>query len=228
MRNYFQIILCLCLTSNYTYGQIGSIIGSNTSTQKKVYRTYKNPSEKRNTNDVSVLSNLAQSITRNSHTETEKAEAIFKWIALNINYDNELRHDKKLQKEFYTSKEKIISKVLERRKALCGGYAFLYKSLCNQVGIEAEVVHGFSQNYSGNATRNNNPNHTWNSVKIDGKWRLLDLTLANSHGSKGKPDTYWFKTDPKYFINTHYPLEIKWTLLKNPISKWEFETLAKM
>ena len=171
--------------------------------------------------------NLALRITRNSNTDLEKAKAIFIWIAIHISYDHELRNDKLLQKQFYTSEDKVISKVLERKKALCGGYAFLFKDLCKYVNVDSEIVHGYSKKYYDRPNKSTKPDHTWNAVKINGRFYLLDLTLAVSHSKNGNPDMYWFKTDPHYFIKTHYPEKKKWTLLKNPISRREFESLPK-
>ncbi len=149
--------------------------------------------------------------------------AIYKWIASNISYDNELRLSPKLQKEFYTSEENVIKKVLERNMALCGGFAFLFKSLCEDVGVPAEVVHGFTKDYSGKIQKNKKPNHTWSAVKLNGQWQLLDITWAISYGSNNKTDDFWFLTSPANFILSHFPEDRKWTLLGNSISFSEFQ-----
>lgn len=228
MQNYLRLLVLLIIYtfSGSNFAQIGSVIGPNRSVEKQtVYRTKRIPQKKNTVNHSYDLNNLAQKITRNSRTEDEKAKAIFLWISTNISYDNELRNNSKLQKEFYTSEEKVIAKVLERRKALCGGYAMLYKKLCNQIGLYTEVINGFSKNYDPSSKNSKIPNHSWNAVKINGNWQLLDLTLAISYGTQNNPDLYWFKTDPKYFIKTHYPENLKWTLVRSPISRSEFESL---
>ncbi|PKA82699.1 transglutaminase superfamily protein [Ulvibacter sp. MAR_2010_11] len=168
--------------------------------------------------------NLARNITKYSTTDLEKAGAIFNWIAKNISYDYELSNSAKLQKEFYTSEANVIKKTLERKKALCGGYAFLFKDLCKEVGISSEVIHGYSKKYDISKS-SKKVNHSWNAVKIDGKWHLLDITMARSHGKTNTPDTFWFLTKPQSFILTHFPENTRWTLLANPISKEEFEKL---
>src|SRR5690606_31183030 len=134
-------------------GQIGAVIGEN--------ENYKIGVKKEMTANVSTRK-LAFSITRNSTSDAEKAAEIFKWIAENISYDNELMRSEKLQKQFYTSEENVIKKVLERKMALCGGFAFLFKQLCADVGISAEVIHGFTKKYSGKIQKNKKPEHTWN------------------------------------------------------------------
>jgi transglutaminase/protease-like cytokinesis protein 3 len=162
---------------------------------------------------------LALRITKNCTGDLEKSEAIFKWIATHISYDHELRNDVNLQQEFYTSEKKVIQKVLERKKGLCGGYAFLFKDLCKQVGVQSELIHGYSKKYYQQPKAKKNPDHTWNVVKINNSYHLLDLTLAVSHGNENGPDMYWFRTDPIYFIKTHYPEDKKWTLMLHPSRK---------
>ncbi len=166
---------------------------------------------------------LSYAITKNTNTEKEKVTAIYKWIAAHISYDNELRLSEKLQKEIYTSEDNVMKKVLERKMALCGGYAFLFKSMCEDVGISAEVIHGFTKDYSGKVRKSKKPNHTWNAVKLNGKWQLLDITWAISYGTPNGTDDFWFLTKPTDFIYTHYPEIPKWSLLENEISHSKFK-----
>lgn len=160
-------------------------------------------------------------------TNSEKAIDIYNWITQNIAYDNELMRSEKLQKQIYTSEENVIKNVLQRKMALCGGFAFLFKQMCADVGITAEVVHGFTKKYSGKIRKNKTPEHTWNAVKINGKWQLLDITWAISHGTKKNPDDFWFLTNPSEFILSHYPANRKWTLVNNPVSFLEFQQITK-
>lgn len=170
---------------------------------------------------------LAFAITRNATSDSEKSFEIYKWITENISYDNELMRSEKLQQEFYISEENVIKKVLERNMALCGGFALLYKKLCEDVGIASEVIHGFTKNYiAGKEKTNKTPVHTWNAVKLNGKWQLLDITWAIGYGTEKKPDNFWYLVTPAEFILSHYPQNAKWTLLKNPISFSEFQKSA--
>jgi transglutaminase/protease-like cytokinesis protein 3 len=214
-----RILACFFLLSfsmSSLNAQIGGPVASRSNKQNRSHTVE---------NSTTVYRKLAARITENTTGELEKARAIFNWIATHISYDNELRHDTRLQKQFYTSEKNVISKVLERRKALCGGYAFLFKELCKQVGLQSEVVHGFSKKYYSQARVTKKPDHTWNSVKINGTFYLLDLTLAVSQGQGSKPNMSWFCTNPDFFIKTHYPEDKKWALIPNPLSRTEFERL---
>lgn len=201
-----------------SYAQIGSVIGSD--------KHYKKRSVKENKKTSFSTAKLAFAITKDATSEKEKVTAIYKWITTHISYDNELRLSAKLQKEFYTSEENVLKKVLERKMALCGGYAFLFKSLCENVGISATVIHGFTKDYSGKSFKNKQPTHTWSAVKLNGQWQLLDITWAISYGNKNGPDDYWFLTKPTDYILSHYPEDRKWILLGNPISFSEFQKHA--
>lgn len=166
---------------------------------------------------------LAFSITRNARTDSEKAYAIYKWITQNIAYDNELMRSENLQNRIYTSEENVVKNVINRKMALCGGFALLYKSLCEDVGIQAEAVNGFTKDFTGRLKERKIPNHTWNVVKLNGKWQLLDITWAIGHGIKNAPDEFWYLTKPKDFIYSHYPENPKWTLLEDYVSFSEFQ-----
>ena len=200
-----------------SFAQIGSVIGKNS--HPKEYISVKKKL-------TFSTEKLAFAITKDARSDNDKVLAIYKWITSNISYDNELRLSPKLQKEFYTSEENVLKKVLERKMALCGGYAFLFKSLCENVGISAEVVHGFTKDYSRKLKKSKQPSHTWSAVKLNGQWQLLDITWAISYGGKNKPDNYWYLTKPADFILSHYPEDRKWTLLGNAISFSEFQQLA--
>ena len=63
---------------------------------------------------------------------------------------------------------------------------------------------------------------------IDSNWYLLDATWASGYlnfaGDNFIKDYNgsYFLTPPKYFIQDHYPDDIKWTLLDNPPTLSEF------
>ncbi|MGO3183955.1 MAG: transglutaminase domain-containing protein [Aequorivita sp.] len=207
------MLLCLCYSAN---AQIGSVIGKKENYKTKINKQKETPLS---------TERLAFSITRNAKSDFEKAKSIYKWIAENISYDNELMQSEKLQKQIYTSEDNVVRNVLEREKALCGGYALLFKYLCADVGIPAEAVNGFTKDYSGKSQKRKVPNHTWNAVKLNEKWQLLDITWAIGHGSTEMPDGFWFLTKPTDFIYTHYPEDSKWTLMENPISLSDFNKI---
>lgn len=170
-----------------------------------------------------LIMKLAKSITATSYTDSEKVYAIYMWISTHIAYDNELKGSKALQNKIYISEENVVYNVLDRRMALCGGFAFLFRDLCEKANIKAVAIHGFTKDYSGRILEYKKPNHTWNAVKLNGKWQLLDITWAIGYGSKNKPDDFWYLTLPTNFIYSHYPENPKWILLNESITFSDFK-----
>ncbi len=91
------------------------------------------------------------------------------WICNNISYDAEMFFSGKIENQDYES-------VLKARKAVCSGYANLLKKMCELSNIECKVIHGFSKGFNYTGKVGDAPDHDWNSVKIDGKWYLVDAT----------------------------------------------------
>ena len=186
-----------------------------------------NTSTKQVISEKTTTGALARAITKNSKSDAEKVQAIFYWIATNISYDHELQNSRSLQQEIYRSEENVIKNVLQRKNALCGGYAFLFKELCERVGISSEVIHGYSKKYSVKVAKDPKVDHSWNAVKLNGKWQLLDVNWAVSQKLNSGINTYWYLTRPEHFIYTHYPEDPRWTLLKHPPSRSEFLGASK-
>ncbi len=174
-------------------------------------------------NLIDRISGLARTITANSQTDSEKAYAIYRWITSHIKYDNGLRYSEELQRKIYVSEKNVVENVLDRKMALCGGYAFLFRDLCEIVNIPVEVIHGYTKINGALVEDYGRPIHTWNAVKLDGEWHLLDITWAVGFGSGHKPDDFWYLSHPRDFIYSHYPKNPKWTLLNNSISFQEFK-----
>ncbi|WAC01251.1 hypothetical protein N7U66_14160 [Lacinutrix neustonica] len=211
---FVKYLLSILLFSSLTaQSQIGSVIGhkNNAIIQQSKTKNHR-------VAHTLVLEKLANSITRGKESQVEKVKAIYLWITKNISYDHELRFNKNLQSDFYVSKEKVIQKVLERNRALCGGYSLLFEQLCEKAGIEAKTIHGFTKL----AMTYKKPNHSWNAIKLNGKWCLLDITWSVSNGKTSNPDMYWYLTPPNAFIKSHYPEDINWALLDTPPSITDF------
>lgn len=197
------------LATLYTSGQTRYII------KPKQQSKAEGPITKVKPTDLSIdLNRLAQNITKTKSSDPDKARAIFLWITTHISYDYELKLNKPLQKKIYTSKENVLKNVLQRKKALCGGLAFLFQELCKYAEVEAQSIHGFTKT----TTNFQKPNHTWNAVKLSGKWQLLDITWALSVGNTNQPNTQWYLTNPNTFIKSHFPQNPDWALLANPPS----------
>lgn len=174
---------------------------------------------------------LAEQIASDFTRDDEKARALFTWIATNVKYDlaaygvNERpvaytfrTQEEKLAKE-KKFKEDLAQKTLKSKKGVCQGYATLFTVTAEKLGLEAVMVPGTSKSHPAHIGKGPGANdHAWNAVKIDGKWKLVDVTWAAGTVTGNKPafefrfnDKYFF-ADPDVFFLNHFPDDKKWLL----------------
>jgi len=182
-------------------------------------------------NDIDVL---ADRIDNDFKSDEEKTRAIYSWLTLNIRYDylsdrivyfdaTDLKRQRK------KGKLKRLEKVLRNGKAICLDYSELFKEVCDRMGVKSKIVLGFSKIYIDeieNAKKYKD--HSWNVVKINDTWKLIDITWGSSlinHISKENFENlrdYYFFTNPDEFILTHFPGKLEWQLVENKLTKEEF------
>jgi hypothetical protein len=163
--------------------------------------------------------------------EAYQARAIYRWITDRIRYDTGTYFDGTA-----TAEGTRPEVVLQRRSALCGGYAELFRYLATEAGLEAVTINGHSKGYgfSPQKTRRQGiaANHAWNAVRIDGHWKLLDATWGSGYidgeslGFTKRFEEHYFFTDPDAFIFNHFPDDPQWQLLEQPVSESEYLNMA--
>lgn len=188
--------------------------------------------------DAPTVDSLAKKISASYQNDLEKTRAIFIWIAQHISYNTGIYNAGKGYRsvkfvfdpaDTISSKsavEQTAERVFRRRVAVCDGYAKLFKALCDYTGVGSELILGYGKCYLEKDTKFRT-NHTWNAVKIDSNWYLLDVTWASGFVSFANEfvqhlDESYFLTPPQQFILDHYPEDLKWTLLERPPSLREF------
>jgi transglutaminase/protease-like cytokinesis protein 3 len=172
-------------------------------------------------------------------TQIEKIRSIFKWITENIEYDVIGYHnttgvysglfrptistiDSVVQKDY---NDRIVQKVLTEKRAICDGYARLFKTLCDKANIQSVIISGYIRWYSDPIGVVTDRRHAWNAVFINNKWQLLDPTWASGSCDDAvtkftkKYNDFYFLTDPVKLFNDHYPSDTKWALFSNPPSR---------
>ncbi len=169
---------------------------------------------------------LAAYLARAGSDETTKARALYRWIAGHIDYD---------VAGFRAGRPGDVSPegVLRSRSSVCEGYARLAEALGTAMGLQVQVVPGWSKGYGFTAgQRFDGPtNHAWNAVRIDGQWRLMDPTwgagyLDQSTRFVRRFQEHYFLTPPDAFVFDHLPQDPQWQLLERPISAAEYEDLV--
>ena len=188
--------------------------------------------------EAPTVDSLARKLTAPYQTELQKTRAIFSWVAQHIAYNTGIYNSGRGYRpvkyvvdpyDTVSSKsavEQTAEKVLRRRIAVCDGYAKLFKTLCDYAGIESEVILGYGKCFLEKDEKFRT-NHTWNSVRIDSVWYLLDVTWASGYVTFANEFVYhlddsYFLTPPQQFILDHYPEDLRWTLLEHPPTLREF------
>lgn len=184
--------------------------------------------------------NLANLIATDFNSDTEKVRATYVWLTQNIRYDlaeyyNPTRtsysfsyssEDEKQQK-ITTLNNQIVSETLSTRKAVCEGYARVFAKICTLLTIENEFIKGHIRNSPNEIGKPiYNPNHAWNAVKINGKWKYFDSTWGAGHEENGKWKrnftNYFFDIPKEKLLLTHFPEETLWQLRAKRMNKTDF------
>lgn len=131
---------------------------------------------------------LAAALTHPFQSELQKVRAIHTWLASKVDYDEEGLKDGTVSDD--------VDEVLRRKKAICKGYAETFKRLCELAGIRCRSVRGYVEGSF-------EVNHRWNTVNIDGKWYLVDVTWGS----------WFFLMPPESFLEEHLPEDDSYTLL---------------
>lgn len=182
----------------------------------------------------SKVEDLASKINADFSKEEEKARAIYSWIAFNVKYDvksfffsktasRPVSYSYRTEAEKLEKKNKIkqdlIAKTFKTKLAVCEGYSLLFEHLANLSGLESTVVVGNAKmNPSEIGKLPKQSQHAWNSIKVNGKWKLVDVTWGAGVVDPQKRifipkfNNGYFFTEPEIFVLNHFPEEKKWIL----------------
>jgi transglutaminase/protease-like cytokinesis protein 3 len=211
---FFSFLLLILLFSNFSYSQKYNSVDSIVIKYQKHFDTPKQ---------------LADQIQKDFYSENNKARAIYTWMALNISYDvktwlnpkpiqsitykTQLEKDLKLQE----IKNKTVKAVFKKQLAVCSGYSLLFNHLATLVGLKSDIITGMAKTTPDDIGRRKPiMNHAWNSVMIDGTWRLIDVTwgagyIANKQNLWVKEfSPFYFDTPSKIFFTKHLPASRVW------------------
>ncbi len=168
------------------------------------------------------LKKLTEYLVEPAKNDSQKVRSFYIWITDNIKYD---------LNAYLSGDHGSLEPedVLRTKDAVCQGYSQLFKAMCDQAGIQAFLISGYSKGYGYRA--NNvitEPDHAWNIVNIDGRWELIDATWGSGYvNEKNKYVTRFnesfFLSNPETFIYTHLPEAPMWQLLDCPISLETFK-----
>lgn len=189
--------------------------------------------------ELKEVNKLTYQLTDGLKSDVEKLRSIYMWITHNIANDHRLFLKNKRKRNKYaedslalatwnsTFKKLLFKRLLKQKRTICTGYAYLLQQMCELVGIEARMVHGYGKTADVDLFDLKFPNHTWNAVKLGEKWYVLDPTWATGV-SIPEEDRFvfnytegFFLTNPEIFIKNHYPVDTKWSLLGDKIPTFQ-------
>ncbi|WP_430907018.1 transglutaminase domain-containing protein [Maribacter sp. 2-571] len=198
-------------------------------------------SKVKNYPDFSSIEQLSIRIQNDFDTDANRVRAAFVWLTHNIRYKYELdavfavapemlyysEFGKRYQIERH--QRKLIKKAFSKREGICNEYSLMFDYLCNDFSIPSKVILGLTKtdimDVSGKRLVKN---HSWNAVKIDGEWELLDATWGAGYYDNRlnkfvkRFSEHYYLTPPELFIKHHFPAKDSWQLLETPVGLHQF------
>lgn len=146
------------------------------------------------------IAKLTANVTKNMSSEEDKVLAIHEWVTQQLKW--------KTSKSFDNS-YKTAKKTLFNRKGSVRSYVVLFDEMCKFAKVECEIVKGnvapeYSFHYDSKAYEISN--HSWNAVKINGSWFVIDVTFDAGSMKKKK---YPVKKIIEKNISIPYPGGVK-------------------
>jgi len=203
---------------------LGFVFGNHIVAQYQDYKDYYRLSEvvkKIPTSETVSIETLSNYLKKIANTQKEQVELIYYWMCFNIDYDVKLYAQENIE-----SKEVKADIVFKRKKTVCSGYAELFKTFCDSIGIECVIINGFAKGFDYKGERLTKTNHSWNAVKINDKWELIDVTWGAGYAEVINGTLVYKRficlrylfANPEDFILSHYPENSDWQLLNKQIT----------
>ena len=145
---------------------------------------------------ATTMSQLPRSLAVAAHSDDDKAQLIFAWLAYHVAYDTDYLQGNR-------SRGCSPTEVLRNRRAICQGYADLFTTLARLMQVPAHTVTGYARTSARDA-KPQEPNHAWNVYLANGTWHLADATWAA--GSVSSAYRFAPKYDPLWFDTLRYRL----------------------
>ncbi|MGB0177361.1 MAG: transglutaminase domain-containing protein [Owenweeksia sp.] len=231
-----QLLLVLMLNiTGIIKGQLTDFPGVNFSRADSIAVLYQGA-------NLSNLPQLTLKLTHNLPTEVEKFRALYTWICRNIENDYLAYQKNKRKRELFRNDsiklaewnrsfgKEMFHTLYHEQKTVCTGYAWLLQEMANLAGIPCKIINGYARTSYSNVEQLSTLNHSWNAVKLNGKWYLCDPTWSSGNlyehwGTTLFVQEYnegFFLTDPAFFFRSHYPEDSTWTLLHQKSGSADF------
>ena len=160
--------------------------------------------------DDSVWTRRAAEITSGCKTAYSKAQAIYRWECLNIQYDWDMK--------IHSAKN-----CWKLRKGVCQAYSELFCVLAAHCGLTAGLIQGVAKGTV------NGESHAWVRANTEKGWILIDPTWgAGITFDSTEVPMAWFDVKPDVMIFSHFPNDEKDQLLSKPLTYEQYSRLPNI
>lgn len=143
---------------------------------KESYKYITSGSSSQTSKEVELGQEIIKKIIKKGMSDYEKVKAINNYMIQNVSYDSENYKKNTIPAASYTALG-----AMEKKIAVCAGYAKMFSILAVCADLEATYVTGDTP-YGY---------HAWNQVKVDGKWYNIDVTWNDSDCETNKNGHYY-------------------------------------
>lgn len=144
-----------------------------------------------NSKEVDLAKGIIKNIIKSGMNDFEKVKAINDYMIQNVSYDMENYKNNTIPASSYTALG-----ALEKKIAVCSGYAKMFRVLAITAGLECTYITGDTP-YGY---------HAWNQVKVDGKWYNIDVTW-NDPDCETKANGHYYCGCYEYFLLSNEDFE---------------------
>jgi len=177
---------------------------------------------------------LVHKLTAPFTTDITKFRALYYWVTHNISGDYVMMDtNERMRKEHKNDtvalqawnrrlKINVFKNLRINNQSICTGYAYLLKVMCKIAEIDCVIINGYGDTERKIDITTTAVNHSWNAVRLNGKWYLCDATWAAGYTDMSTMqfifdyDDSYFLVEPVEFAQTHRPSDKKWFLIKRP------------
>jgi len=131
---------------------------------------------------------LVAELIRPGQSDFEKEVALHDWLVDHTAYDEAAYRSGTVPEAEFTPYGALI-----RGTGVCEAYASAFLMLASRAGLEARLVTGTA----GGAA------HSWNQVKIDGRWYHLDVTWDDPVGGPARKSYSYFNLPDDLLARSH-------------------------
>jgi transglutaminase/protease-like cytokinesis protein 3 len=213
-QSMMRTCIAVLLVSSVAFGQVTDFATTNFYKADSIAHRFAS-------HPLTDLKMLADNLTNPLGTEQEKFRAIYRWVCSNVEADYELlllnrdnrstltgEHLAEWNKKF----NKQVFETLQRdNKTICTGYAYLVRELSYHAGLSCTIVNGYAKQTGIDRTTLGVVNHSWNAIRLQGKWYVCDATWSSGVYNKSEQkfvkryNDRYFLMEPELFYKTHYP-----------------------